>query len=423
MKKNPELLVLIIALVAMAAKLYCASTTYGTIDVVLYYNFGKGIAHEGVVNTYLHNRMFNHPPLLGNYLGFAYEAAGGSETALANHQLFAFYHRVPGILADFLVVLLLLWVRRRTGRPPWWAIAVLAASPISFMISGYHGNYDPLIPLGLIITVLACIQRRALLAGVLLAVACQVKIIPLLMSPVLFFFWWHRGKEKAFTFAAATVLTLLLCWSAPLLAAPEVFTRQVLVYNSIWGWWGFTYLLNISGIQGLAGMVSMKPLTPEQAIVTQTLKALVIVGTLVLGWRRRQGTAADLLATMGLVWALFFTFAPGFGVQYLAWVSPFLLYYSTRWFAAFTCAASVALFIFYDTISGHMPWRQGTGLEKYFGIWAPALLLPWLVFVALIVVQRNEFGIGARRLPEGAETNIGGTLAGASESSTVAVAE
>lgn len=403
MKKNPELLILLIALMAMAAKLYCASTTYGTVDVILYYNFGKNIAHEGVVNTYVHNRIFNHPPLLGNYLGFAYELAGGSDTRPASGQRFAFYHRLPGILADFIVVLLLLWVRRQTGKPPWWAIAILAASPISFMISGYHGNYDPLIPLGLMITVVACMQRRALLAGVLLAVACQVKIIPLIMSPVLFFFWWHRGKEKAFTFAIATVLTLVLCWSAPLLAVPEIFTRQVLVYNSIWGWWGFTYLLNISGIPGLAGTVSVTPLSPQQAFVTQTLKLVVIVGTLVLAWRRRKGTAADLLATMGLVWGLFFTFAPGFGVQYLAWVSPFLLCYSTRWFSAFTASASLALFIFYNTISNGIPWQKGYGLERLFHIWGPPLLLPWVVFVAFMIVSRWEFGLATA--PAGEQTD------------------
>jgi len=302
------------------------------------------------------------------------------------------------------VVLLVLWIRRQTGgRPPLWAVALLAASPVSFMISGYHGNYDPLIPLGLVLTVVACLQRRALLAGVLLGVACQVKIIPLIMSPVLFFYWWQQGRKNAWVFTAATVTTLLIGWSAPLLAVPEIFTRQVLVYNSIWGWWGITYLLNISGIEGLAGMVSLKPLSPSQALVTQTLKFLVIAGTLALAWRRRKVTPAELLATMGLVWALFFTFAPGFGVQYLAWVSPFLLFYSTRWFAAFTASASLALFIFYNTISSGIPWQKGYGLERLFHIWGPWLLLPWAVFVALVIASRREFGIGGAPAPAATE--------------------
>jgi hypothetical protein len=393
MKNKAELFVVLIALLAMAAKLYCAATTYGTVDVMLYYHFGQNIAREGVVNTYLHDRIFNHPPLLGNYLGLIYELAGG------NGPRFAFYHRLPGILADLAVVFLLLWIRRRTGQPSsWWALGLLAASPVSFMISGYHGNYDPLIALGLVLAVVACLQGQALLVGVLLGLACQVKIIPLIMSPVLFFYWWHRGKAGVFT--VATVATLLLGWCAPLLVVPGIFTHQVLVYNSIWGWWGFTYLFNISGLPGLAGMASLKPLSTPQAVVVQTLKFLIIAGTLLVAWRRRKGTAEEMLGTMGLVWALFFTFAPGFGVQYLAWVSPFLLFYSARWFTAFTVSASVALFIFYNTISHGIPCKAGTGLETLFGIWAPWLLLPWAVFAVLTIAARKEFGIGTLRAVE-----------------------
>ena len=377
MKNKPELLVIVLALLATAAKLYCAATTLGTIDVLLFEGLARYIAHEGVISLYAHNRIFNHPPVLGNYIGLTWTMSGGHE------QLFAFYTRLPGILADLAVVFLVLWIRRRTGRPPWWAIALLAVSPVSFMISGYHGNYDPLIPLGLVLVVVACLQRNALIAGVLLGLACQVKIIPLVMSPVLFFFWWHRGKGVIF--ATATIVTLLVGWSAPLLAVPEIFTRQVLAYNSIWGGWGVTYLLNISGLPGLGGVVSIQPLSHSQVLLVQVLKVLVVSGTLVLAWRRRKMAAEDLPATMGLVWALFFTFAPGFGVQYLAWVSPFLLFYSARWFAAFTGTASLALFIFYNTISRGMPWQKGFGLERLFGIWAPWLLLPWAVFAAMVI--------------------------------------
>jgi hypothetical protein len=394
MKNKPELLVLLIALLAMAAKLYCAATTYGTVDVMFFYGFAHNIAHEGVINTYVHIPIFNYPPLMGDYLGLTYQLSGG------HGQLFAFYHRLPGILADLAVVLLLLWIRRQTGRPPWWAIGVLAASPVSFMISGYHGNYDPLIPLGLVLTVAACLHQKPWVAGVLLGIACQVKIIPLIMSPVLFFYWWQRGKNKAWTFTAATVLTVLIGWSAPLLAVPKIFTHQVLVYSSIWGWWGLTYLLNISGLPGMSGVegASLRVLSPSQEWVTQALKLVVVVGTLVLAWRRRKAPAAELLSTMGLVWGLFFTFAPGFGVQYLAWVSPFLLFYSTRWFLAFTGSASVALFIFYNTISNGMPWQKGAGLERLYGTWGPWLLLPWVVFVAFLIASRREFGIGATRV-------------------------
>ncbi len=388
MKNKPELLVLLVAVLALAAKLYCASTTLGTVDFLLCQRFGHFIAQHGVLAIYPVDPLFNHPPLLGNYMGLAYEWAQGSQ------QWFGFFIRLPGILADFSVILMLLWVRRKTGRPPIWALTLLAASPVCFMISGYHGNFDSLIACGLVLVAVACLRGQALLAGVCLGLACQVKIIPLIMAPALFFFWCHRGK--GLPFAAATVVTLFIGWSAPLLSVPQTFLHQVLSYNSTWGWWGITYLLNLTGLPALQGIVSVTPLSLPQVIIVQALKITVVVGTLVLSWRRRRGEAVDLPATMGLVWALLFTLAPGFGVQYLAWVSPFILLYSPRWFAAFTVCGSVGLFVFYNTISGGIPWEKGVGLSRLFGIWGPWLLLPWAVFAALLISSRREFGLGKK---------------------------
>ena len=382
MKNKPEVLVLVIAVLALAAKIYCAATTLGTTDTLLFGGFGRYIAQEGLINMYLKTPLFNHLPLVGDYVGLISIWSGHSA------QRFAFLNRLPGILADLAVVLALLWIRRRTGQPPWWALALLAASPVCFMISGYHGNYDSVIPLGLVLAVVACLQERAALAGVMLGLACQVKIIPLVMCPVFFFYWLHRGKPGRF--AVATVATVLVGWSAPLFVIPGTFVRQVLVYNSIWGWWGITYLLNKSGLPGMSGILLFQEHSLPQTIVVNGLKFIVIAGALFIAWRRRKGNASSLLGTMGLVWVLFFTFAPGFGVQYLAWVSPFLLFSSPRWFAAFTGAASLSLFIFYNTISSGMPWLQGYHLAQLAGIWAPWLLVPWAVFLAMFIASRRE---------------------------------
>jgi hypothetical protein len=356
---------------------------------------GRYIAQHGLINLYQNAELFNFPPLAGNYMALIFTAAHG------NGQRFALLNRLPGIVADLAVVLLMLWIRSRrsgpdsrsgrdegTGQLPWWALALLAASPVCFMISGYHGNYDSLIPLGLVLAVVASMEDRMMLAGVALGLVCQVKIAPLVMSPVLFFYWLNRGKGVQF--ALSTGLTLLAGWCVPLVVIPATFARQVLAYSSVWGWWGIPYLLNKSGLPGMSGIRFIAGHTMAQEIVMHVLKLLVVGAALFIAWRRRRGSAASMLGTMGLIWAVFFTFAPGFGVQYLAWVSPFLLFYSARWFAAFTAAASLALFIFYNTISGGMPWLQGYRLEQLFGIWAPWLLVPWAVFLAMVIASRRE---------------------------------
>ena len=382
MKSKPEIWILTIALLATAAKLYCAATTMGTVDVRLYYDFARAIAQNGVVAMYPADPTFNHPPLLGSYLGLAFDWADG------RGRMFAFLHRLPGILADLAVVLIFLLLRRRTGQPAWWALGLLAASPVSFMISGYHGNYDPLLALGLTLAATACIYRQPALCGLALGLSCQVKIIPILLAPAFFFYWWHRGHSRPFFLA--TALAVLAGWSAPLIAAPETFLRHVLAYNSTWGWWGISYLLHLSGIPELHGVSSAFAANPLQGAVINAMKLLVIGGALLVAWRRRACADEAIFTTVALVWAVFLAFAPGFGVQYLAWVSPFFLRHSERWFAIFTGSASLALFVFYDTISGGIPWEKGFRLVTLMGFWGPWMLLPWAVFLAYLVAARGE---------------------------------
>ncbi len=135
--------------------------------------------------------------MLGNYLGLAYAWAGGVGTR------FALYYRLPGILADLAVVLILLHLRRRIGRPSWWALGLLAASPVSFMVSGYHGNYViPCWPSASRWRQPPAFTQPAL-CGVFLGLTYRVENHPIPLAPAFFFYWWHRGRSRAFFVATA----------------------------------------------------------------------------------------------------------------------------------------------------------------------------------------------------------------------------
>ncbi len=377
--KKPELLVLALALLATAAKVYCAWTTIGTADVAFFAQFGHVIADRGVAAVYREVPIYNHPPLLTEYLGLIWNWADGHGRVISR------LIRLPGIAAELATFFLLLWLRRKTGRPAWWAVALFAASPVSFMISGYHGNFDPFIVLGVMLTAVACVRGRPAWAGLLLGLTCQVKIIPLLVAPVFFFYWLHR--RKALPFTGAAVATTLAGWIVPLCVVPGPFVKQVLAQNSIWGWWGFTYLLRMTGMADF--FRASPPYSAAQTTVILALKALVIGSVLVLAWRGRAEPADALFSTLALAFLFFLVFAPGFGVQYLLWIAPFLLLRSERWYAAVTAASSVGLFAFYNSISGGMPWNQGLLIQPSIGTWGPWLLLPWAVLTACLAASIN----------------------------------
>ncbi|HEY3900698.1 MAG TPA: glycosyltransferase 87 family protein [Chthoniobacter sp.] len=378
---KPRILVLLLAIAALIAKIYCAATTTGTSDVVFFFNFARTIHEHGLIAMYRLTPFFNHTPLVGWFSEAAYVFSRG---APQEQQFFVFYLRLPAIFADFFAVIALLWFQEKTGRPGWWALCIYAASPVAFMVSGYHGNVDSVMALGVLLAGIACAVNRPALCGLCLGFACNIKIIPLLLVPAFFFLWWQR--RKTLRFAIPAVLTTLIGWSYPLVTIPGIFLKDVLGYGSIWGVWGVTYFLRFTNVAALRN-IAFTEASPAQTAIMSCLKVIIVVSALVIAWRRRKAESTEIFQTLALVWAVFFVFAPGFGAQYLAWLAPCFLVASDVWYAWLTATSSVALFRFYDTISHGMPWRQGFTVHAIANQWTWALVLPWLTLAAFLVWQ------------------------------------
>src|SRR5438270_6377426 len=130
-----------LALVAMTIKLAIAYNTIGTNDAVTFYGFAKVLNEHGLQWTYEHSRYFNHPPLTAYFLrGIFLITERPLVQDLGVH--FPFLLRLPGIIADFLTVLVLLQFRKLNIVIPTWALGLFAISPVSLMVVGFHGNTD-----------------------------------------------------------------------------------------------------------------------------------------------------------------------------------------------------------------------------------------------------------------------------------------
>ncbi len=401
---KPRTIVLLLAVTALAAKIYCAATTIGTSDVAFFWQFAHAIHERGLLSMYEASVFFNHTPLVGWFSEFAYWLAGGADQLEAKRH-FVFYLRIPAIFADFLGVAAVMWYQEKTGRPQWWALALYAASPVGFMVSGYHGNVDSVMALGILLAGIACAMNRPLLCGLCLGFACNIKIIPLILIPAFFFLCWQRRQALRFTIPLA--LTVLIGWSYPLLTIPKTFLRDVLGYGSIWGVWGITFLLRMTNIPSLRNISFAQP-SPTQAWISTALKLLIVVLALAIAWRRRKMDPNEIFQTLSLVWASFFVFAPGFGAQYLAWLIPCFLLANERWFAWLLGASSFGLLVFYDAISGSTllhgkPWWQGFTVHSIASRWTWALVAPWLVLVAFLAWQAWRASQAAAKPPVEAE--------------------
>ena len=149
---SPPLWILLALAFATALKLAWAGNSAGSIDALSFYKFAQALHQWGLSAVYQASPVFNHTPLTSLFISGLNWAAGG------NFAVFTFLLRSACAVADIALVLGLLRMRVETGRPPWWALALFAASPVSIMVSGFHGNVDP------IMTALLFFAAYALLA-------------------------------------------------------------------------------------------------------------------------------------------------------------------------------------------------------------------------------------------------------------------
>src|SRR5438132_1827852 len=197
------------ALVAMTLKLALAYNTIGTNDAVFFYGFAKVLNEHGLEWTYAHSRYFNHPPLTAYFLrGIFLVTEQKWCQDIGIH--FPFLLRLPGIIADFLVVAVLLRMSKIDIRIPTWALALFALSPVSLMVSGFHGNTDPVMVLLLVCAVWMCLRNQPVLAGLFFALSCQIKIVLLLFLPAFVLFWFSQSRSRSFLVSVA--ITTCLLW-------------------------------------------------------------------------------------------------------------------------------------------------------------------------------------------------------------------
>src|SRR5260370_4767813 len=145
MTKNRKALLITAATAAFLIKVCLAFFTIGTNDMVTFESMIVKLQTRGTVVLYAEGTdvtitgekigmiQMNHPPFSLNLL-----TAWGAMEKVTRWPV-RFWMRLTCALADLLTV----WLLWRLGLD-FWAIFVLAISPGTIMVSGFHGNTDPI---------------------------------------------------------------------------------------------------------------------------------------------------------------------------------------------------------------------------------------------------------------------------------------
>ena len=392
-----------VAAAAFALKIAIALCTYGSTDALIYEADLTKIRQQGAVALYrdgITTRWcgqpgqracppFIHPPFIVHAL------QGWGVLADLSGLPLRFWLRFTSAVADVgsLVLLLRLLSARRHDPQTEIALALFAASPIALLISGFHGNTDPILVFFLLLSIYLVEGRRsAWLAGVALGMAVNVKILPVLLLPAVLLALPGARRRISFCVGAAAVV---LVGSLPtLVAAPELIITRVMGYGSQSGPWGLA-------------LVAMVLLQNPHLAWLHDLHArygkLTALG-LVLGsswWPRSQPFQSALFIRAGFLLFLFLSLTPGFGVQYLAWLVPWVVALGVRTTATYYLAGAVFLFAYYTAAAGGFPWNLANSLERF--PWTPVVLGLGLICWMVICVITLRFA-GSLRASAGEGT-------------------
>ncbi len=261
----------------------------------------------------------------------------------------SFWIRLPAILADAgSLVLVALLVEPRSNRK-LAALLLMAACPVSLMISGFHGNTDPVVVLFLLLSIFF-VEKRAsmLLAGVALGMAVNVKAWPIVLLPVMILYLPNAAKRTLYCSAAGATVAL---GSMPyLLQEPYAITTHVLGYKSTYGQWGLSRLVVV------LGQLAASFRWLEQAYYAAG--RLVVVGAILIAsfWMNRGPKKPPLFFQCGLATFLLMTLTPGFAVQYLAWLVPWVVGMGLSATLLLYVTSGVFLFLFYSFWCPGFPW-------------------------------------------------------------------
>jgi hypothetical protein len=327
------------AAISFAVKIYLALTTYGTNDVLSWELFLTINRLHGGMGLYYKVEQFNHPPFVIHLLSFL-----GSLRELILIP-FPFWLRLPAIFADVAAVILvwkLLIIADLPKRDPW-ALFFMALCPTSIMTSGFHGNTDPVM-ICLVLLSVYLIEKNASpwLAGIAMGFAINVKVVPVILLPAILLYLPNNNKRAYFLLA--TVTTFVITSLPYIMEDPFFILVRVFGYSSISGQWEVSWIFNLL-VPQLTSSSTLLLINSGKIVVMAAILAVSL-------WMNRGCHRPALFVQLGFVMFIFMSLAPGFGIQYLAWLVPWVVGHGTTITITYYSVSGLFQFLVYNFWSG-----------------------------------------------------------------------
>jgi hypothetical protein len=375
--------ILIAGLALRAAMIAC---TAGTSDLWLWEMFARAVDQYGLA-AYAHVERLNHPPL-GAFLIWTLYKLGPLAITLRAFQA----------LADVGAAVSIYKIAQRLNVAPRFAAGLYFLSPVAILTSCFFCNTDSTLVALIAAAVLMLISRRYALAGMLLACACGIKIVPVLAFP-LFFLAAREGRLRitaAFTAVSCTIFLPVLAY------APVSFLHNVIGYRGSGEMWGLALPATIGGAAAtVLGFTRLRALLYHLGDVYIAITRYCVLGIVALAtWICRNVDELRFPAALTLLFLGAITVAPRVTLGYFLWFLPFLPFTFKRSLTlTIQAIASLQLIADYRLFSlGTRPWFVNLGRSDpwWLGRAIDVLGIPlwclciWSLAAGLITMNRSE---------------------------------
>ena len=288
-------------------------------------------------NPYEAPRLYPYPPV------WVWVETGSEWVARHTGWSFPVLVKLPVLAADLALVALLAAAGARTGRgllPAW----LYALHPVSVLVGAFHGQFDAVALLFVLLAVFAFEAGRRDASALALAAAIALKSFPVLLVPVFLLMPAATTRERI-RFAALAVLPVALLLVPYALADFGALRRELFGYGGIadLGWIGLGRGLRLLHTGVLTR--SEAPFWGGAVVVSKALTLgaegalLAAIAARRVRWPLAEACLAALLA--------FLVFYGSVSAQYLLWVVPFGVWRPDRFAAVHGVVSTIALVGFY----------------------------------------------------------------------------
>ncbi len=310
----PFLIVCVIATITLILKLALSYAVYGTNDITYWKYFAEIIQKYGTFKIYSIVGIYNHPPLMSWVLKAV--SMVSAKTGLA----FPFVFRMMPIFADCAGIFIIWKLLKRYGvRHRVLICSICAINPVNFFVSGFHGNTDPVFVFLVLLSVYFIEEGRPALSGIVYGLSLCIKIVPILLLPA--FIFYLRNLKKRVVFVLSGAILPAAVFLPYLFLEYRAVVKNIFLYSSLKGIWGLGHIcFSIAGDPTI-DFETRSFFNSIGAFHIAHGQALFLIAIIAALKFFNDKKVLNMAEGVFFTFCAFLAFTPGFGVQYLSWLS------------------------------------------------------------------------------------------------------